>query len=133
MVYRNVIKKFPEWMSSVISDDYSLQMLLARKGKLKYIDEIMSVYRLHDSNSRSLFTELSLNQAYIKQTKIFLNTVNGWHKGKFNKMLFFLYIKRIKLLYKSNNKIEYSLLPVTIKYFLITAIYYSLFYKKYRH
>lgn len=133
IVFRNIIKEFPEWFNNVLSGDYSLQMLLARKGKFKYIDELMSIYRLHKSNSRSLFNDLSLNLVNINQTTILLNTVTGWHKGKFYKSLFFLHKLRVKLLYRDSNKISLRLVTETIKYFFMAAIYYILFYHKYRH
>lgn len=45
MVFRNVIHDYPSWFMKVISGDMALHLLLIDKGKFKYIDEVMSVYR----------------------------------------------------------------------------------------
>jgi|GEM_PF-1912118 len=48
VVYRNgMIGQFPDWMYRSPVGDYVLFMLNARKGKLKYLPDTMSVYRKH--------------------------------------------------------------------------------------
>jgi len=55
VVFRNVIRKFPFEFELSPVGDYFLYMMLAEKGKLKYIDESMAIYRhgvgIHSSNS----------------------------------------------------------------------------------
>lgn len=41
-------REFPEWFFNCASGDIPLLLLLSLEGKLKYFDEIMAVYRLHD-------------------------------------------------------------------------------------
>jgi glycosyltransferase involved in cell wall biosynthesis len=51
VVYRNgLIPEFPEYFSKSPIGDYFLHMLNAKYGKIKYIDEIMAVYRLHNNS-----------------------------------------------------------------------------------
>lgn len=46
MVFRNsLIVPLPIWFSAIYNGDYALQLLLADKGKIKYLNEVMSVYR----------------------------------------------------------------------------------------
>lgn len=45
VVFRNGIVKIPDWFHYIEIGDYPLWILLAEKGKLKYISEIMGVYR----------------------------------------------------------------------------------------
>jgi glycosyltransferase involved in cell wall biosynthesis len=45
VVFRNIIKEFPPEFSLTPIGDYFLYMLLAEHGKLKYLEEKMSVYR----------------------------------------------------------------------------------------
>ena len=48
MLFRNIIKEYPSWFTSVFNTDYALQMILmAPGGKVGYIPEVMGVYRKH--------------------------------------------------------------------------------------
>ena len=48
VLYRNgLFEQFPEWINRSPVGDYVLHMLNARKGKLKYLPDTMSVYRKH--------------------------------------------------------------------------------------
>jgi glycosyltransferase involved in cell wall biosynthesis len=51
VVYRNgLIPEFPIYFSKSPIGDYFLHMLNAKYGKIQYIDEIMAVYRVHDTS-----------------------------------------------------------------------------------
>src|ERR1700686_1142335 len=53
-MYRsNSVSPFPEWFFDFQSCDWPLHILVAGSGKIKVIDEVMGVYRLH---STSLFS-----------------------------------------------------------------------------
>ena len=41
------IKNIPDWFTSLPFGDYALYLIAAHHGKIKYINEIMSVYRIH--------------------------------------------------------------------------------------
>lgn len=58
ILYRNIVKSFPTWFTTVKSGDLALTILLAQKGNLKYINEEMSVYRIH---SGGISTTVSYN------------------------------------------------------------------------
>jgi glycosyltransferase involved in cell wall biosynthesis len=52
VVYRNgLIHKLPDYFKIAPVGDYFLHMLNAKYGKIKYIDEIMAVYREHHHTS----------------------------------------------------------------------------------
>jgi len=65
VVFRNIIKDFPFEFELSPVGDYFLYMLLAEKGKLKYIEETMAVYRygvgIHSANSRIKTAKNSIN------------------------------------------------------------------------
>jgi len=44
---RAVIHELPEWYQDIIVGDYPLFLLLAFHGNIRYIDQVMSVYRKH--------------------------------------------------------------------------------------
>lgn len=47
-VFRNgLIKEFPEWFKNTPIGDYPLHMLNSQYGKIKYIPDVMGVYRVH--------------------------------------------------------------------------------------
>jgi glycosyltransferase involved in cell wall biosynthesis len=47
-VFRNgLIREFPEWYSKCPIGDYPLHMLNARFGKIRYIPDVMGIYRVH--------------------------------------------------------------------------------------
>ncbi len=49
VLFRNdLIDKFSHYFRNCIIGDYPLYVLLTRYGKIKYINEVMAVYRIHD-------------------------------------------------------------------------------------
>ncbi|MES2139008.1 MAG: glycosyltransferase [Bacteroidota bacterium] len=53
-VFRNnLINEFPDWYYKAFPGDWPLHILNSQFGKIKYIDEIMAVYRMHDGGSFS--------------------------------------------------------------------------------
>jgi len=46
VVYRN-ISKLPDFVQNLYPGDYALHIINAMRGKIKYIDGIMAVYRIH--------------------------------------------------------------------------------------
>ncbi|MBA0884753.1 glycosyltransferase family 2 protein [Flavobacterium undicola] len=79
VVFRNIIKEFPFEFSYSPIGDFFLYMLLAEKGKLKYIEEKMAVYRFgvgfHSTNSaikmtKSNFKLFTLLLSYSKESRI---------------------------------------------------------------
>lgn len=79
VVFRNVIKKFPEKMNESPIGDYFIYMLLAEFGKLKKLDDAMAVYRygigVHSSLSDQIQNEkwrktLSLIHSEMKNNAI---------------------------------------------------------------
>lgn len=47
LLYRNIHLVYSEWMWNVKNGDYLLELLLAKVGKFYYMDDVMSVYRIH--------------------------------------------------------------------------------------
>ncbi len=59
----------PEWLALVESGDVALLLLLSLSGPFKYLDEVMSVYRLHSSGISNRHTKYKkvLAMAYLYQ------------------------------------------------------------------
>lgn len=45
MLFRKKAMEIPEWLKHIYNGDYALHLILANNGKIKYINEVMSVYR----------------------------------------------------------------------------------------
>lgn len=82
MVFRKeYITHLPEWFKDVYNGDYALHLLLADKGKIGYIDKVMSVYR---KNDRALSGGIGKNIVYINNKIILLvDFFNDYTKGKY--------------------------------------------------
>ena len=45
LLFRNILREYPDWRGEIINGDYLLELLLAREGKFYYMDDVMAVYR----------------------------------------------------------------------------------------
>jgi len=58
LMFRNgVIREFPDWYFSLALGDWPLTIMLARHGKIGYIDRVMADYRIHGGGSWALKDE----------------------------------------------------------------------------
>lgn len=93
IVYRNHSFTFPTWFKTIRNGDMGLQMLLATKGKIHFINEIMSVYRIHPGGISATLKPLS--QACWLTYLLFL------FNRETNKTYYPLIKERIKLMFKA--------------------------------
>ena len=116
-VFRNHMIRLPKWFDQVYSDDYALFLLLAEHGKLKFIDEVMSVYRVHPENVACVMQgTLAKHRMLVHQNKLFMKHFDPKYRRvfknrveKFNKVLAKTIRKNeenINLFKKLKNKIE---------------------------
>ncbi|NVO02107.1 MAG: glycosyltransferase [Bacteroidetes bacterium] len=49
IVFNSIVFEIPNWFNYIYNGDYGLLLMLADKGKIKYIPELMSVYRKHST------------------------------------------------------------------------------------
>jgi len=86
IVFRGIyIKSFPDWLNNIYNGDYALLLLLASKGKLKYVNEVMSVYRKNDG---ALSAGIGKNYICINDQIIqLLNLFNDYSEFKYNPLI----------------------------------------------
>jgi len=86
MVFRkDAIMPLPEWFANIYNGDWALQLLLADKGKIKYLNEVMSVYR---KNMGALSAGIGRNNIYVNTEKIkLLNYFNEYSNFKYSKLI----------------------------------------------
>ena len=107
-VFRNLkINRFPDWFSSSPLGDYPLMLWIAQKGKIKYFNDKMAVYRqntgvwsgkkINYENSLIMFDELI---EYFKDNPTVKKNLKK-HKDKYIKAM--LYSKSFPEVIKDKN------------------------------
>lgn len=101
------IMPLPGWFQEIYNGDYALHLLLANKGKIGYIDEVMSVYRKAPgslSYNPKITTEY-VNNKIIKLAHFFNEETGFKYDNQVQRKIAQLE-KRIKL-YKLNQKSKF--------------------------
>jgi glycosyltransferase involved in cell wall biosynthesis len=73
---RNTVSHFPDWYFKLKMGDWSLYILVAQQGSLRYINEVMSVYRKHPSGywtSQSKISQCRETVKMLQTINIYLN------------------------------------------------------------
>jgi glycosyltransferase involved in cell wall biosynthesis len=66
MVRSDLVSEFPDWFYTAISGDWVFFILYARHGDIGYINEVMSVYRIHPKGYMSRFHRIQQLQGVIE-------------------------------------------------------------------
>jgi len=78
----------PEWFKKVVSADMALFMILASKGPLISIPEVMSIYRKHPGGiTESSTVKNKLHNHRIELLKYFDRYTNGQYREKINEII----------------------------------------------
>ncbi len=86
LLYRtSAIGTLPEWLKKSKSGDIPLAILAARNGKIKFLPEVMVVYRKH-SGGISL-TDHKNDEVFLKNRIFMYNMLNRETERKFNYLL----------------------------------------------
>jgi glycosyltransferase involved in cell wall biosynthesis len=82
---REYLPELPDWVSTIHSGDYALLLLLAGRGKIGYIKEVMSVYFKHAGamSFDPLITALYLNERHTQLYKI----INQYFDYKYDEFI----------------------------------------------
>jgi len=70
-LFRRESLEIPEWFEKVKSGDMALFSLIASKGKLRLIDEVMAVYRKTDTGVTSNLREINYHRSRLKLISFF--------------------------------------------------------------
>lgn len=76
-VFRNgLIKEFPKWFKNAPIGDYPLHMLNAQYGKIRYLPDVMGVYRIHKDGILSNKNSIYRTETWIKLIDLMKNYFN---------------------------------------------------------
>ena len=85
LLRKEYITPLPDWFKDVYNGDWAIQMILSTKGKIKYIDELMSVYR---KNQGALSGGIGKNIEYVNNQRIkLLNYFNEHSNYQYNSII----------------------------------------------
>ena len=102
LLYRNhLIGEFPKWFWHVYSADYAIQLLVARHGKIKYLEHIKGARLISNQSFTVMYnTTLAHNRLRIDEFKIFRRNLPNFSVGNrigkfyFRRALLYLKAKR---------------------------------------
>jgi len=104
-VFRNgLLGELPEWFMQVLPGDLPLFIMLAQYGKIKYLDKIMGVYRIHTSGiwgTKSKFFRLFCTADMFE--KLFLNFQKSPYATPLGQAAFNQYYSLVSLLDREND------------------------------
>lgn len=109
IVFRNeIIKPLPDWFNNIHNGDFALLLLLANKGKIGYINEVMSIYR---KSENSLSAGIGKNYILIDEKIIqLLSLFNNFSEYKFDRLI-------KEKIYKLQQEIRYLSLRKKIPFY----------------
>ncbi|MEO7311367.1 MAG: glycosyltransferase [Chitinophagaceae bacterium] len=73
---KECISEVPEWVKTLGMSDWPFNFLLSRQGKLRYLNEVMGVYRLHSGGNWSANNSVKNNQMVIEAYRAFLKNIH---------------------------------------------------------
>lgn len=102
MVFRNIPIRWPEWINTVTALDMILFMILAEKGDIYLMRDVMSVYRHNKFSITSTQNQFKNQIEFNNVSMELLDKMNDYWQGKYNK-----YISKIKARYLISNMFCY--------------------------
>ena len=103
VVFRNeLIKEFPKWYYESPIGDYPLHLLNAQYGKIKYIDEVMAVYRIHKGGiySQRKKGDVEYLKKWIKTQEHIVEYFSGQVMEIFQRKLAMSYLELSEICYR---------------------------------
>lgn len=78
ILFRNkLFTSFPDCFMEIVTGDYATSLLIASYGKLRYMPDIMAVYRRHPSSNWSAIAHEARLYSWIKMLKLLIGEFDG--------------------------------------------------------
>ncbi|MFA6411099.1 MAG: glycosyltransferase [Syntrophales bacterium] len=69
-LFRKTFSELPRWFDQCAVGDYPLHLLNARQGKIRFIDEVMGVYRVHPGGTWEILSDSSRIEKWVATLEI---------------------------------------------------------------
>lgn len=123
---KDLLYPLPSWFKEIYNGDYALQLLLILKGKFYFIDQLMSVYRQHETNLSATVNGSEVNKSLIQLFKLYDEYTNN----EYSKLI----KRRLKILYSSKRfykiKSAFIMLPFGKYLWQILSFIFRVFKKR---
>ena len=96
LVRNHLIDEFPEWFYEMPMGDLPFIILNAQKGRIGYIDEVMSVYRIHEGGLWSQSPETFDFERAITARDILIRNLDDESKQILRKVKYLLYLDLLR-------------------------------------
>ncbi len=117
IMFRNFIGEIPKYWIKTSKDDYALMVLIAEQGKIKYLPEVMSAYRIHDGSIWS-----SQNQMHKEKENIKFYTLLQEHFTNDSHALKAITRKRKYVYYSISRKFVYKKQRLKSLYYILLSV-----------
>lgn len=88
LMYKNFPIQLPEWLPQVSAGDMVLFMLLAEKGDMYVMPEVMSVYRSHSDSLTSTRDEYATSNAFYELSIKVLRLMNRYWNRQYQDLIY---------------------------------------------
>lgn len=112
MLIRKEMLELPSWFDNIYNGDWALHLLLSEKGKIGYINEVMSVYRKSLGSFSNIYGKIVLD-TYQKQITV-LKLFNDYTQFRHNELI----QNKIIILNKSIKKYKLKISNPVFYYFM---------------
>jgi glycosyltransferase involved in cell wall biosynthesis len=103
IVFRNSIKEYPQLLKESVFGDIALQVYLCEFGKMYFLNEVMSVYRINDGSiTIKTINDPNHYKRLITQYKKMNAFFNNKYKIEIDKKIFLLHLTCVNA-YKNNS------------------------------
>ena len=106
LFHREHVLSRPSWMEKTPVGDLPLMLLLASKGKIGYIDEVMSVYRIMSSTTSwsAIMHDRTRRKSHHYAILEMWNSFDDWTEKKYSSLIFQKKMKNRWSYFKGNVK-----------------------------
>ena len=117
MLYRRSCMSFPDWVYLAHNFDIAIQLIVADRGRVKYLKDPMSVYR-RTMVSNSFNPEYTAEFVIRKQIELF-TIINDYYKNKYK----YIIDKKVSKLKRDLRQIKFNYRFPFVRYFYPGKIY----------
>jgi len=83
IVYKKeILNSFPDWYGKLLGGDWQLYIIAAQQGSIGYIDEVMSIYRVHPGGIWSSMTIDDQHKFANQRLELLLKNLGGAYRKK---------------------------------------------------